>query len=1662
MEGAMPLTRSTHRPVTRACRLIFLSTLMLCGSATVVFADSTGPNSPGTLADDSSNGGDVAWTSPGNAASSNDSYATAALNTDIAPSSTYIKATNFGFSIPAGSTIDGIVAGVERKVSGAGTVSDGAVRIVKGGTIGSTDRATATTYPSSDTYEDHGGSTDLWGETWTVSDINASDFGVAFSSIATTGIDTVSVDHIRITVHYTPATVSGRIYTDEGSTALNCSTSRTVALSVNGAAPTTVECSNSPANGSYEFTGVTVSEGQTLTVFLQDETENATTVTRAPASGGVTGLDLYQDRLIVRHEDAGPITNADLGKYDNDDDTGSDLGFTSNLATTYDLSVADNWKLIVWTGDTFQPGGNAGTSTSTSAASTDGDILIQSGATFSIQDFDLDVGGDFVNAGTFTAGTSQLTTFDADATGHIIDPGSTHTFDDVEIDGVNGGWSIANNTWTIGDDLEVQRGTLDNSNGTANLIVRNNFECRTGACGTVNFTDSNHTMTMGANPDSAFGTNQAVATNWTFNHLTFESVSGARTITTNGTGTGQIIVNGNLTLQTNGGTSLILDNETNDRVFDVAGDVTIGANTTFQASSTAAFTVGGTWDTLTGGVFTAGTGTVTFDSDDAGEEIGRFIDGANAFHKVVFADPSGNDAIWLIRNPMEVTSTDADAMDLRAGTVTVGDSNGDGLIVHGGIEIAATPGETATLQSQQTIPQGQSVTIDINDNNAGSPPSCANCIVKVGAASGAGTGTLDIGKNAILRLNPRSAATASDTGIEVDATGFLEIQGSQDDTGTLTATDTLALRETTLCAAVDFRNPDENNGKHVRITNTDSLAFGRLYDITDTILDDTNCATDTHDSLVIDDASYPTDANPDVKDATACSGDTTCTVYVYDGYITSAGEGVGRYLHNLTDDQYYQIVGGALKSGAEEIHVISNAPDDFTTMDDGDDVEITDGIRAGDTFEVLDYAHVTAEAGTACSAAINETGDSAGEAYIYAKADSEVLIRYADLCNLGRNDATNGNAYGVVAKSINGNDTDEGLTLEKSRFSTSFRGLSADQISNASSANSQGVSDNLFSGMSGSDARAVAITNSSNILVTANRVFGNTGANAADIDLAGTDGSTISWNVIDGEADTTVCLRLGDGTSPYDSNDDNIILANTVTGGTSAAIQVEGRRNVLRSNTTFYNAGNILVRGHHNFLHGNTTRNGTGTGVSVNNDGVTSSGSNIVMSHTSYAHAQNGASNDANSNENVWVDVHSYANASGVSGAAVPTTIIASTFGSPVANSSQDFTGGASNRKVFMFDTVLASGAEVSSSTPVLSRKHDGTAGNARLWNDFTVSSNSTETPNDEGRWQFNYADALWADSVTPHGFYGAGRETSLGFSFNGSMGGDESVYAYRVVCNNVSGCVGGGSNDWDVYRYNSSGETLLTAKASTDVQYTDSQNDGGSAPNVRFTVDDSGSPDYVQGDTYTFVAFKTSGDTSIQKTLMLMQDTDSITVGSGETLEFKGQDGSETQVTRGGGSGGYAITVQSGGALDVDEAAFDYLGGTGQSIGIDLESGATLTALADADFDNFAVDVGSSDSYIRIHNSIIDAGPRSLSGLTFDNTTGFANYNITNTGTDPDTCGDTWLIQSAGTIGGAANGEDYDSDTGDGGGCNFGFGYLFWGNLPSGTDTSHTFFLID
>ena len=167
------------------------------------------------MADDSSVG-TRAWSNPDNAKVSDDVYTLCSGNNANNTISHYLKATNFGFSIPTGATVDGITVEIEKKslfyTSGQDYNRDYDIELVKGGVISSNNKAdTATDWPATDTYTSYGSSSDLWGLSLTPADINASDFGVviAMKWFRVDAVAKPNVDHICITVYYTESGATG-------------------------------------------------------------------------------------------------------------------------------------------------------------------------------------------------------------------------------------------------------------------------------------------------------------------------------------------------------------------------------------------------------------------------------------------------------------------------------------------------------------------------------------------------------------------------------------------------------------------------------------------------------------------------------------------------------------------------------------------------------------------------------------------------------------------------------------------------------------------------------------------------------------------------------------------------------------------------------------------------------------------------------------------------------------------------------------------------------------------------------------------------------------------------------------------------------------------------------------------------------------------------------------------------------------------------------------------------------------------------------------------------------------------------------------------------------------------------------------------------------------
>ncbi|KKK54258.1 hypothetical protein LCGC14_3086550, partial [marine sediment metagenome] len=147
------------------------------------------------------------WLNTNSVTTQDDNDAYVSFDTLTDDTSDWLTLTNFGFVIPVGSTIDGIEVLMDKEATQSSSIRDEQFYLRKtGGQVG-VDKADIISYWDTiddDVYDSYGGSTDLWGTTWTVAEINSANFGIDlyvkyFGSIATDA----RIDHLQIRVYYT-------------------------------------------------------------------------------------------------------------------------------------------------------------------------------------------------------------------------------------------------------------------------------------------------------------------------------------------------------------------------------------------------------------------------------------------------------------------------------------------------------------------------------------------------------------------------------------------------------------------------------------------------------------------------------------------------------------------------------------------------------------------------------------------------------------------------------------------------------------------------------------------------------------------------------------------------------------------------------------------------------------------------------------------------------------------------------------------------------------------------------------------------------------------------------------------------------------------------------------------------------------------------------------------------------------------------------------------------------------------------------------------------------------------------------------------------------------------------------------------------------------------
>lgn len=463
-------------------------------------------------------------------------------------------------------------------------------------------------------------------------------------------------------------TISGNVYSDEGVTPIGAPTcdgvTQNVRLRVQGGGSYTSACNET--TGAYSISGVIFNPKDTLTVYLDTNGgARAVNIAYDPATN-IGNMHLYQNRVILRHEQGNPVTIGSMAVYDRDDDTDIPFNATTGVATSTGVSAGTG--LIVWSSKVFAPGGNVTVHANASSSAWDGSVRLMSTSTWSAGSGETHtIGGNFVaQSAASVAPGSSLFSFTASTTGKVVSASSSLSFYDLTFGGVGGAWNISG-IGTTTNNLSITSGTTTLPSGI--LAVGGNFENTGGA-----FVHNGGTLKLTATTGGK--TIRAGGSDW--NELVFAGSGGAWTFadvnaTTTGTLTiisgtptfpsGTLAVGGNFenesgSFLSGNGTLALIATTTNRSVRlsgSSLGNLLVSGSGTFlfldQRATTTGnvafvngtttfpfieFTIGGSF--LNTANFVAGTSTVRFVATTTGKTINP---GASSFYAVAVDGSAG-------------------------------------------------------------------------------------------------------------------------------------------------------------------------------------------------------------------------------------------------------------------------------------------------------------------------------------------------------------------------------------------------------------------------------------------------------------------------------------------------------------------------------------------------------------------------------------------------------------------------------------------------------------------------------------------------------------------------------------------------------------------------------------------------------------------------------------------------------------------------------------------------------------------------------------------------------------------------------------------------------------------------------------------------------------
>ncbi len=491
----------------------------------------------------------------------------------------------------------------------------------------------------------------------------------------------------EITVKMVP-TISGVVYQPDGLTPCYCPSK--VSIAVNGLKQ--YSATTSPADGSYQFKDIDPpAVGTLLVVFLDDSSQVGATYFRYGVSGKITDLNIYENKVAVRHGDAGPVTVSDIDSYDGDQD--GDIQTTVSGGV---LSMAQGQEFYVWPGSEFE----------TSGAEMNIDDLKIRGDFFAVGTQTISIAGDWDASGGSFIPASSTVRFTSNNSGNTILSNGSHFFNLI-FDGA-GDWTFLDTASTTATTTIMQGNLIqggDNHFQTESLFIHEDavFTKATGtgllifegpregtiedqntakndlgnvqigySPATTNLNSDFSASSLTVNSGDSINTRGFEVTVTSFitisgNYNCNDTKEGDGTITTLGTdwtvapganftaanstttfaGTANSTINTggidashafyNLTFEKTAQATSTL----NSYALSATGNVVIGANSGFDVSASSYnITIGGHW--LNSGRFESRTSTTTFNSTRAYNRINA---GQSPFYNAEFNNSSGG---WTI------------------------------------------------------------------------------------------------------------------------------------------------------------------------------------------------------------------------------------------------------------------------------------------------------------------------------------------------------------------------------------------------------------------------------------------------------------------------------------------------------------------------------------------------------------------------------------------------------------------------------------------------------------------------------------------------------------------------------------------------------------------------------------------------------------------------------------------------------------------------------------------------------------------------------------------------------------------------------------------------------------------------------------------------------